>query len=158
MKYKRREFLKSGGAALACTCLGSLCLHSCSAFSSVSSTAQVPMGSFKLESGQVVLDLKKTSNLTILGGSAKLEFNHPDVGMPTKIVLVHPENTSYLAFSNSCTHKGKELEYDHEAKKLHCVSGHSEFDLSGKVLEGNADRPLTVYPVELDGNILIVRI
>jgi Rieske Fe-S protein len=158
MKCGRREFIKTGSAVLACTYLSSLCLRSCSPLSNISNTAQVPVESYRLEAGQVVLDLKKTSDLTIIGGSVKLEFNHPDVGTPTKIVLVHPENTSYLAFSNSCTHKGRELEYDHEAKKLHCMSGHSEFDLSGKVLEGNADRPLKDYPVELDGDTLIVKI
>lgn len=158
MKYNRREFIKKGGAALACTSLGSLCLHSCSPFGSISNTAQVPAGSYWLEAGHVVLDLKKTSDLTIVGGSVKLEFIHPDDGTPAKIILVHPENSSYLAFSNSCSHKGKELEYDHETKKLHCVSGHSGFDLSGKVLKGNAERPLKDYPIELEGDILIVRI
>jgi Rieske Fe-S protein len=39
-----------------------------------------------------------------------------------------------------------------------CVSGHSEFDLGGKALEGNADAPLKSYPTELEGNTLIVRI
>ena len=158
VKCDRRKFLKASGAAIAGTCLGSLCSHSCSPFSSVSGTAQVPMGSYRIVAGRVVLDLKKTSDLTAIGGSVKLEFNHPENGMPIKIVLIHPESVSYLAFANECTHKRKELEYDHATRKMQCVSGHSEFDLNGRVLEGNAEAPLKSYPIEQEGNTLIVRI
>jgi Rieske Fe-S protein len=133
-------------------------MHSCSPFSSISNTAQVPVGSFRLEAGKLVLDLKKTSDLTTVGGSVKLEFSHPDDGTLTKIVLVHPESISYLAFANKCTHKGKELEYDHETRMLHCVSGHSEFDLSGRVLKGNAESSLKCFPTELEEDTLVVGI
>lgn len=158
MKCNRREFLKTGGTALACTCLGGLCLHSCSPFSSVSNTTQVPASSFRLEAGQVVLDLQKTPDLTAIGGSVKLEFSHPDDGASTKIILVHTGRVTYLAFGNTCTHKGKELEYDHAERKLQCVSGHSEFDLSGIALGGNAENPLKSHQTELKGDTLFVKI
>jgi Rieske Fe-S protein len=158
MRYKRREFLKAGGAAIACTCLGGLCLNSCSPFSSISNTAIAPSDSFRIENGQIVLDLEKTADLTEIGGSAKMEFLHPGDGTPSKIILVHPEDASYLAFANNCTHKGKELEYNHSSKKLKCVSGHSEFDMNGNVLKGNAEKSLKCYATERDGDTLIVRI
>ncbi len=158
MKYDRREFFKRSGAAFACTCLGSLCMHSCSPFSSISETALAQSESYRIEAGRVVLDLEKTPDLRSAGGSVKLEFNHPDMGALTKIILVHPQNTSYLAFSNVCTHRGKELEYDHPHKQLECVSGHSKFDLNGRVLKGNADAPLTTFPTQLKENLLYVTI
>jgi Rieske Fe-S protein len=90
--------------------------------------------------------------LSAIGGSVKLEFEHPEKGTLIKIILVHPE--SYLAFANSCTHRGKELEYDHSAKIFRCVSRHSKFDLKGNVLEGKADRSLKKYNTILEGTIL----
>lgn len=158
MKYNRREFLRKGSAAVACTCLGGLYLSSCSPFSSVSNTAIAPKDSFRIEEGQIVIDLQKAATLAAIGGSAKLEFVHPVEGVPKKIILVHPGDTSYLAFANECTHNGKELEYDHSTKILRCVSRHSEFDMRGNVLKGNAEKSLKGYAIEQDGNTLIVKI
>jgi len=158
MKYNRREFLRTGGAAVACTCLGGLCLSSCSPFSSISNTAAAPEDSYRIEEGQIVIDLKKAVELTAIGGSAKLEFIHPIEGVPKKIILVHPGDTSYLAFANECSHKGKELEYDHSAKRLKCVSRHSEFDMNGNVLKGNAEKNLKRYATEREGSKLFVKI
>ncbi len=158
MKCNRREFLRTGGAAIACTCLGGICLSSCSPFSSVSNTAIAPKDSYRVEKGQIAVDLKKTAELAAIGGSTKLEFLHPIVGTLTKIILIHPEETSYLAFANECSHKGKELEYDHSARMLRCVSRHSEFDLSGNVLNGNAEKSLKCYATEKDGSWLFVKI
>lgn len=154
----RREFLKASGAAIASACLGGLCLHGCSPFGSVSSTALIPVGDYILEAGQVTIDLGNTPELTAKGGSVKLEFDHPEEGTPTKILLIHPEDRYYVAFANSCTHKRKELEYDHAEKELRCVSGHSAFDIKGSVLKGNAESPLKGYPTELEENTLIVKI
>lgn len=158
MKYNRREFLRTGGAAIACTCLGGLCLSSCSPFSSVSNTAIAPKDSYRVEEGQIAIDLKKTAELAAIGGSTKLEFIHPIEGVIKKIILVHPGGTSYLAFANECTHNGKELEYDHSARMLKCVSRHSEFDLNGNVLKGNAKKSLMGYATEQEGNTLFVKI
>lgn len=158
MMYNRREFLKSGGAAFAGTCIGGLCLQSCSPFGNVSRTASAPAESYTIESGRIKIDLEKVPDLTANGGSIKLKFNHPDHGTLTKIILIHPENSSFLAFANTCTHKGKELEYDHPARRIHCVSGHSEFNLNGKVLDGNAEKPLKGYPIKIVGNILYIEI
>jgi Rieske Fe-S protein len=118
----------------------------------------VPVDSFRLEAGQVVFDLQKTPGLTAIGGSVKLEFNHPDDGTSTRIILVHPEGVSYMAFANTCTHKGKELEYDHAARRIQCVSGHSDYDLSGLVLGGNANRPLKGYPTQIEGDTLFIKL
>lgn len=57
-----------------------------------------------------------------------------------------------------CAHKREELECDHATRRMRRVSGHSEFDLNGQVWEGNADAPLKSYPIEQEGNTLIVRI
>ncbi len=158
MKYNRREFLRKGGTAIACSCLGGLCLSSCSPFSSVSNTAVAPEDSFWVEDGQIVLDLGKMAALSTEGGSVKLEFAHPLEGVHTKIILIHPEDTTYLTFANECSHKSRELEYDHPARILRCVSRHSEFDLNGSVLSGNAEKNLKRYATEMDGNRLFVRI
>ncbi len=158
MKYRRREFLRTGGVAIACTCLSGLCFNRCSPFSSVSSTYLVPSEDYWIEQGQIVLDLKKTANLSSIGGAVKLEFDHPGDGTPAKIILIHADEANYLAFANRCTHNGKELDYDHSAKKLKCVSRHSEFDMNGKVLKGNAENPLKNYATDRDGDTLIIKI
>ena len=110
MKCNRREFLRTGGAAIACTCLGGLCLSSCSPFSSASNTPAAPGESYQIEEGRIVLDLDKAPGLASIGGSVKLEFLHPAEGVTTKIILIHRGDSAYLAFANRCTHNGKELE------------------------------------------------
>jgi nitrite reductase/ring-hydroxylating ferredoxin subunit len=158
MKCNRREFLRTGGSAIACTCLGGLCLSSCSPFSSVSNTPVAPGESYQIEEGRIVLDLDKAPGLAAIGGSVKLEFLHPAEGVPTKIILIHPEDSAYLAFANECSHKGKELEYDHSARRLRCASRHSEFDLNGNVLNGNAEKSLMGFPIERDWDTIIIKI
>ncbi|NIM91490.1 MAG: Rieske 2Fe-2S domain-containing protein [Candidatus Aminicenantes bacterium] len=158
MKYSRREFLKVSGTTIACTCLGGVCLSGCSAFSGVSSTPLAPSGSYRKELGRLVVELEKIEELKRVGGSVKLSIHNPEKGEDIKIILIHPENKTYLAFSDRCTHRGKELEFVHPEKKLRCASRHSEYDLSGQVLKGNAEEPVPVYATELDGSKLIVNL
>lgn len=159
MEYNRREFLKTSGATIACTCLGSLCVQGCtSPFSSTSDTPTATTWSYRIEAEQIVLDLEKTPELRAPGDSVKLEFKHSDMRRSAKILIVHPEDTSYLAFSNFCTHRGKEIEYHHPDKRLACVSGHSTFDLKGRVVEGKADDPLSTCQVGRVKNLLFVTI
>ena len=156
MKCSRREFLKVSGVSLSSACLGGICLSGCSLSGGLSKTPFAPLGSYTAEANRLVVDLEKAPELKRVGGSVKLSVDNPVKGTQEKIILVHPEDLTYKAFSNTCTHRGKELEYVHAKKRLECVSGHSEFDLEGRVLDGNAEAPLTVYPTELDGNTLTI--
>lgn len=156
MSIDRREFLKFGGASLACACLNGIYLSGCSLGGGLSNTPFAPENSFMRKDNQLVVDLSLIPELNQTGGSVQLSIDSPDSEKAVKLILVHPSESIYKAFANVCSHRGKELEYVHLKRILQCSSGHSEFDLNGQVLDGNASSPLPVYPVDLKGNILLV--
>ncbi len=69
--------------------------------------------------------------------------------------IVRSGDDRFDAFINRCTHRGKELEYRHDERRLRCVSfGHSEFDLEGRKLSGPARENLTKLAVTRSGDAL----
>ena len=156
MSFNRREFLRLGGATLTGACLNGICLSGCGLGGGFSKTPFAPDGSFNTEGNSLVIDLARIPELNKIGGSVQLSVKHSDSETEIKLIIFYPEGSVYKAFANVCTHRGKELEYVHHKDLLQCASGHSEFDLTGRVLEGNASKPLSSYLTNLDGNTLFV--
>ena len=67
---------------------------------------------------------------------------------------------SWVAFGNACTHEECPLsEGDLDGDRIVCYCHSSEFDLrTGKVLDGPADDPLTLYETRVEGGELQVRL
>lgn len=116
-----------------------------------------PKGSWSTGAGNLILSLSEIPNLQPVGGAVRVPLEIPDP--PAKHVIVaHISADEYLVFLNKCTHKGRELDYHHDNAEIECCTGHSRFDLQGRVIDGNAETDLTVYPAVVDQETLIIEI
>ena len=76
----------------------------------------------------------------------------PDMEWP---VFLHREEAGdHVAVLARCTHLG--CQPDPVGDRLVCPCHGSEFDLLANVLQGPAERPLTRYPVAVEGSDLVV--
>ncbi len=104
--------------------------------------------------GRVVIDLAKAAELERPGGALRLEGG----GLPIRVLVVHGEDGRYHAFHNRCTHLGhRRLDPVPGTATVQCCSvNKSTYDYGGATLFGPAPRPVTVLPVELEGDRLVV--
>lgn len=74
------------------------------------------------------------------------------------VILVHTQNGQYKAFAARCTHLGCVVRYNTEEGPPHfsCNCHGSEFDITGKNIEGPASRPLAPYRVTLKESSILV--
>ena len=77
-------------------------------------------------------------------------------GLANKIMLVKRADGSYTALELNCPHKNGPL--TEKNGQLECDWHHSRFDLEGMVLNGPAKANLKTYPVESDGQVLVVKV
>lgn len=86
-----------------------------------------------------------------LVASSELEINTARVFKVNKepVILVHTEAGQFKAFGARCTHLGCVVKYNTEEGPPHfsCNCHGSEFDITGKNIDGPAPRPLTPYRV-----------
>jgi nitrite reductase/ring-hydroxylating ferredoxin subunit len=108
-------------------------------------------GCWRVSGKRIELDLSKCPELTVTGGSVRLDGG----GLETSVLVVQDAEGRYHAFKNVCTHGKRALDPVPGTSTVQCCSiGTSTFDYDGKLLEGPAKGPLTVYRVEQEGNIL----
>ncbi|MCH8332096.1 MAG: Rieske 2Fe-2S domain-containing protein, partial [Bacteroidetes bacterium] len=70
------------------------------------------------------------------------------------IVIVRRSATDYIALSQTCTHLGCTVGYDHSTGTLPCDCHDSKFDIDGSVINGPAKKDLVLYNTQLDGDQL----
>jgi nitrite reductase/ring-hydroxylating ferredoxin subunit len=155
METNRREFIKQVGIATACTCAGITMISGCSMIKGVSDTAEIPQEYFHFSDHKLTIDLTGCDCLKPVGGAGKLSIEADE---KIKILIVHYEQGEFKVFSDSCTHGGRELNYNHKEAILQCSSfGHSTFRFNdGNVIKGPAEASLKIYPAEKEDNRLVV--
>ncbi len=99
---------------------------------------------------QVAFELDKAERLKNVGGSMCLKREGRDV------LFVRDSERTIRAFDPACTHNKCNVAYTAEEQLLRCPCHRSAFSLDGKVLNGPAGRPLTVFRVKIDGDRVIV--
>ncbi len=157
LKTNRRDFLKTFGVATVCACTGMAGMNACSMIRGVSQTPVIPEGTYALEGNLLTFDLEMIDCLQETGGSGKLSLMHE--GDEVKLLIIHHESGSFKAFSDRCTHAGRELNYQHGEEKIQCSSfGKATYGLNGRVKKGPAEGPLAIYPAVLKENQLIINI
>jgi cytochrome b6-f complex iron-sulfur subunit len=77
-------------------------------------------------------------------------------GMERPVYVRRLESGELTALLAACTHQGCQPEPLGE--RLVCPCHGSEFALDGRVLQGPAERPLTRYPVSVEGDDIVVRL
>jgi nitrite reductase/ring-hydroxylating ferredoxin subunit len=149
----RRDLLQSA-ALLACTrstCPGATARDCCA-------LPEPAPDALHIEPGLVVLDLTRTPQLHHTGDALKII----DPARKLQILVARPERDRFVALSQRCTHGGGPLTYVHRHKHLYCTCwGHAKFALDGAVLRWPNSKqpvPLPAYPVERDGNRLLIRV
>jgi Rieske Fe-S protein len=152
MESNRREFIKKAAIIGGCVCLGVTNLTNCTMASGISNTPTLADIAFKVEPTQLIVSLRKALGLNQVGGSVKVQIANKIQKTTLKIIIVHHKQGEYKAYSDYCTHRGKELNYLHDEQVLVCSSfGHSQFDIDGNAIKGPAGSPLRNYDV-IKGN------
>lgn len=136
MPCDRREFVRSGSAALAI-----VLLPACASLV----TRRVP-----LENGRIRLSLRQHPELGEPRGSLRLI---PE-GWEDPVYLLALDGGGFAALSSICTHRGCTV--DISGQGLACPCHGSQYDREGQVTRGPANRALTRYPVRTMGDDLII--
>ena len=88
----------------------------------------------------LVVHIDSTSPLSKVGGSVIVD------SAAGKIAILRTGDSSFVAYSAKCTHKGGIVEYDPAKKEFVCPKHGSTFDAAtGKSVDGPADTPLPSY-------------
>ncbi len=113
-------------------------------------------GCWSYAGGRVVIDLAKAVELKRPGGALRLEGE----GLPIRVLVVHGQDGKYHAFHNRCTHLGhRRLDPVPGTATVQCCSvNKSTYAYDGPTLFGPAPKPVTVLPVEMEENRLVVRV
>lgn len=151
----RRKFIRNGAVTVAFTSACVCGFGGCAAYTGVGKTPAAVPESFSLQGGRLVIDLAKEPRLGQPGGAVKIL--HPN--LPDGLILARVAQDRFEIASLLCTHRGVEVDYDHERGHFQCASiGSSTFALDGRRLGGPAKRPLKEYQAMLDDGRLIISV
>jgi cytochrome b6-f complex iron-sulfur subunit len=73
-----------------------------------------------------------------------------------RFYLTRLENGGFLALSRECTHLGCTVPWVQEENRFVCPCHASIFDIRGVVMSPPAPRPLDIYPVAIENNVVKV--
>lgn len=100
---------------------------------------------WSLQNGTVMVDLSKVKELAKAGSAVRLDGK----GLEHSLLVVHGDDGRFHALKNVCTHGKRQLDPVPGTSTVQCCSiGASTFSYDGKLIEGPAKGPLTVYRVE----------
>lgn len=139
-KISRHQFLRSlglGGAALVAVYCSGAGLSSCTNEGTV---APAP-------SGGLTLDLNATANAALKNSGGYIVQN--------EIVVANVGNGNYAAVTLVCSHEQRK-EVTFRSGEFYCTAHGARFDTTGKGLNKDGSKGLTVYTVTVNGNTLTV--
>ena len=97
----------------------------------------------------------------IMAGTQKIRKS--DVGDAKEIVfqnvpaiIIDRPGKGLIALSRVCTHLGCLLEYDKQKRKLICPCHAGIFNLEGRVVSGPPPKSLTVFPLKVEGEDIVI--
>jgi cytochrome b6-f complex iron-sulfur subunit len=137
----RKEFIKKVAVGGSILFFAPTIIESCS-------KENIGSGNDPGSTNPMIIDLtsSKFSTLNTIGG----------YGYSGNVIIIHTAANEYIALSKICTHQNCTVDYNKSAKILPCYCHGSEFNLSGNVIRGPAQRNLKKYNVEISGNTLII--
>ncbi len=151
----RRDFIKKSAASIAVTSACLCGLSGCATYTGISKTPDASPGSIAFDGTLLTVNLASEPALRQVGGAVKVR----NTDFPDGLIIARVEEGRYAIASLLCTHRGVELEYDHERTRFQCPSlGSSVFSLDGARVSGMARQPLKSYEAALQGNILTIRV
>lgn len=131
---KRRDFLKNSTGVLSAAALTQL-LAECD-YHDIK-----PTGRFSIDTKD-----PQYSSLQTVGG----------VVLVNDIFIIRTGQSTYVALSRICTHRGCNIDYDSTGKNFVCPCHGGMYDLNGSVVSGPPPAPLERYQVYVSGSTLTV--
>jgi len=92
------------------------------------------------------------------GPVAKFPLNSVTAFIRGKFYLCRLEDGGFLAVSRKCTHLGCTVPWLDKEKRFACPCHASAFDIKGEVINPPAPRPLDLYRLFIENNIVKVDI
>jgi cytochrome b6-f complex iron-sulfur subunit len=90
------------------------------------------------------------------GAVTTFEANSVTAFVRGRFYLARLEDGGFLALSRKCTHLGCTVPWVEKEKKFACPCHGSAFDITGAVINPPAPRPLDIYPVSIENNVVKV--
>jgi len=97
-----------------------------------------------------------SSAMVTAGAVNKFELNSVTAFVRGRFYLARLEDGGFLALSRKCTHLGCTVPWVEKEKKFACPCHASAFDITGAVINPPAPRPLDIYPVSIENNVVKV--
>jgi nitrite reductase/ring-hydroxylating ferredoxin subunit len=109
---------------------------------------------WRYEAGKLSIDLNKTPELAEPGGALRLEGGN----LPERVLVIRDGDGNFRAIHNRCTHLGhRRLDPVPGTDTVQCCSvGKSTYGLDGTRLYGPAPATIRVYPVRVEGDLVVV--
>jgi cytochrome b6-f complex iron-sulfur subunit len=86
----------------------------------------------------------------------KFEANSVTAFVRGRFYLARLEDGGFLALSSKCTHLGCTVPWVEKELKFACPCHGSVYDITGAVINPPAPRPLDIYPISIENNIVKV--
>jgi len=97
------------------------------------------------------------SNLVVTAGAVnKFEPNSVTAFVRGRFYLARLEDGGFLALSSKCTHLGCTVPWVEKEMRFACPCHASAFDITGAVIKSPAPRPLDIYPIFIENNVVKV--
>ena len=90
------------------------------------------------------------------GSADKFALNSVTAFLRGKFYLCRLEDGGFLAISRTCTHLGCTVPWVERDKRFACPCHASAFDIKGEVINPPAHRPLDIYYLFIENNIVKV--
>ena len=98
----------------------------------------------------------KTINILEAGHVDRFPLNSVTANIQGRFYLCRMSDGGFLALSSKCTHLGCTVPWNDKEKLFECPCHGSSFDIAGSVVTSPASRPLDIYPIHIENNIVIV--
>ena len=90
------------------------------------------------------------------GAVTTFEVNSVTAFVRGRFYLARLEDGGFLALSRKCTHLGCTVPWVEKEMKFACPCHGSAFDITGSVVNSPAPRPLDIYPISIENNVVKV--
>lgn len=134
---KRRKFLSVLLAVLGSTALGSFVYPLVRFFAPPARTA-------------------KAKSISVNKSEIRLAEAKEVIFDNTPVIIINRPEKGYIAFSRVCTHLGCLVMYEKSMRQLVCPCHAGTFDLEGNVISGPPPKPLSVIPLRVEGEFLVI--
>lgn len=104
----------------------------------------------------------RSDGFTPVGSLSALKASTSGVISPSEVAVVIVRNSSKpdapTAVNPRCTHSGCTVEWHNGLDAFVCPCHNAQFDPTGNVIRGPAEKPLKTYKVKIEGDSLLVKI